>query len=305
MAIPFNAEEFNNPGDHLVIATALNGHVRLVGCRSTALTQEALRVHDLSPLSAMLLGRFLTGAALLGSDLKSQGDRMSMQLTCDGPLGGMTVVAESDGTVRGDIVNPHVPNLQNDQHKADLKTAVGRGQLKVIRDLGLGHPYTGTVELMNGGIGDELANYLARSEQIESVVGVGVTLDHNGVRQAGGILVQLMPGADDQEAAYVEARAKGYPDITYWLEEGFTPAQLLDLFMGDPDIQYLQSRSLSYQCNCSRSRMTRNLFSLGAEELYDLAGQPEGAELICHFCHRHYHFTPQELTELAAAALGQ
>ncbi|MDD2214548.1 MAG: Hsp33 family molecular chaperone HslO [Oscillospiraceae bacterium] len=300
MALPFNAAEFADPGDHLVIATALNGHVRLVACRSTALTQEALRIHDLSPLSAMLLGRFLTGAALLGSDLKSQGDRMSMQLTGDGALGGMTVVAEADGTVRGDIVNPHVPSLQNDRHQADLKAAVGRGNLKVIRDLGLGHPYTGTVELLNGGIGDELANYLLRSEQVESVVGVGVTLDHGGIRQAGGILVQLMPGANDQEAAYVAARAQGYPDITYWLEEGFTPAQLLDLFMGDPDIRYLQSRRLAYRCNCSRGRMTQNLLSLGAAELNDLAQQAQGAELICHFCHRHYQFSPQELTALAA-----
>lgn len=298
MSIPWNDESLKQERDHMVVGTAWNGQVRLISMQTTELVEEARRLHDLSPVSAIALGRLMTSTLMLASDLKTEGDTLSVQLRCDGPIGGMTVVAEENGTIRADIVNPHAQLIVEDDKKPELKQAVGEGSLTVIRDLGLKEPYVGSVELFSGEIGEDIAYYLATSEQIRSVVAVGVKLDRNGVRHAGGLLVQLLPGAGKEVEDYIEVRASGFPEISYWLEEGFTPAQLQDLFMGDPELQYLGVKPLSYECNCSRERMEKNLLTLGREDWAELLEDPNGIELVCHFCRTEYHFSPEELEQL-------
>lgn len=304
MSIAFNDERLNPKGDHMVVATAWDGQVRLIAVRTTEIVEEARRIHDMSPVSTIALGRLLTGTLLLGSDLKNEGDSLTIQLKAEGPIRGMTVVAEEDGTVRGDIIEPLAEIKVEEGVKPELKEAVGQGMLTVIRDIGMKEPYVGSVELLSGEIGEDLAYYLAASEQIRSVVALGVKLDRNGVRQAGGLLVQLMPGAGKEVEDYIEARAKGFPEVSYWLEEGFTPAQLQDLFMGDPEIQYLAAKPLSYACKCSRERMEANLITLG-NDLVEMASDPKGVDLVCHFCRTEYHFTPEELQKLIDSGVRQ
>ena len=258
MSIPWDDESLKPAGDHLVVGTAWDGQVRLIAVRTTELVEEARAIHDMSPVSTIALGRFLTGALLLGSDLKTPGDSLTLHLKAEGAIRGMTVIAEEDGSVRGDIMEPLAQIVVEEGVKPELKQAIGSGMLTVIRDLGLKEPYVGSVELLSGEIGEDLAYYLAHSEQIRSVVALGVKLDRNGVRHAGGLLVQLMPGAGKEVEDYIEVRAKGFPEISYWLEEGFTPAQIQDLFMGEPRIQYHRVKPLRYACDCSRERMARN-----------------------------------------------
>lgn len=298
MSIPWNDEVLKPDGDHMVVSTAWNGQVRLIAVRTTDLVEEARRIHDLSPVSTIALGRLMTGALMMASDLKTEGDNLSLQLRCEGDIRGMTVVAEENGSIRADIMNPHAQIVVEEDKKAELKQAVGQGSLTVIRDLGLKEPYVGSVELLSGEIGEDIAYYLATSEQIRSVVTVGVKLDRNGVRHAGGLLVQLMPGAGKEVEDYIEVRAAGFPEVSYWLEEGFTPAQLQDLFMGDPEIQYLGVKPLRYECNCSRERMERNIMTLGSNDLAELLEDPNGIELVCHFCRTEYLFSQDDLRQL-------
>lgn len=298
MSIPWNDESLKPAGDHMVVGTAWDGQVRLISVRTTELVEEARAIHDMSPVSTIALGRFLTGALLLASDLKTEGDNLTLQLKSDGAIRGMTVVAEQDGSVRGDIMEPLAQIIVEEGVKPEIKQAVGKGMLTIIRDLGLKEAYVGSVELLSGEIGEDLAYYLATSEQIRSVVALGVKLDRNGVRQAGGLLVQLMPGAGKEVEDYIEVRAKGFPEISYWLEEGFTPAQIQDLFMGDPGIQYHGVKPLKYACNCNRERMERNLMTLGRGELGELMADPKGIDLVCHFCRTEYHFSPEEISKL-------
>lgn len=298
MAIEWNDERLQVSGDYRVVATAWNHQVRLIGVRTTEIVEEARKIHDCSPLSTIALGQMLTGALLLGTDLKTAGDNLSLQMRVDGLIRGMTVVAEEDGSVRGDIVEALAKADDTDAERTAMEQAVGSGMLTVVRDLGLKEPYVGSVELISGDIAENLSYYLAKSEQIRSVIALGVKLDRKGVRQAGGLMVQLLPNAGKEVEDYIEVRAKGFPELSYWLDEGFTPAQILDLFMGDPEIQYLDTKPLSYRCNCSRDRMERNLLALGSDQLDELRSDPKGIDLLCHFCRSEYHFSSEEIAAL-------
>ena len=282
----------------MVTATALNGTVRLIAVRTTELCREAARIHDLSPVSAVIMGRMLTGLLLLASDLKSSRDSLSITIHSQGDLQRLTVVGEADGTVRGEMAATQLPTAVDDRGLLQIGPAVMPGQMTVVRSQQMKDPYSGTIELVSGEIAEDLTKYLAISEQIPSAVLLGSKPDAKQPGHSGGLLVQMMPGYDDEAAAWVEARVQGFPDVTYWLQEGFTPAQLCDLMMGDPDIQYLDVRPVSYHCNCSRERMTAALLALGRDDLYELVDDPDGIELVCHFCNTTYHFPPEQLLDL-------
>lgn len=290
----------NPPGDHRIRATAVGGAVRALAIRSTHTVAEALRIHGLSPVGTAALGRLLTGALFLSADLKNATDSVTVQVRGDGPLGGMTVVAEPDGTVRGTVRNPVVDLPVTPRGKLDVGGAVGAGTLTVIKDLGLKEPYVGQVDLRSGEIAEDLAYYYAASEQTPTVLGLGVLVDASGVRQAGGYLVQLMPEAGDDVAAWLEERVLHFPEVTWLLEQDLGPSHILDLLLGDPDIRYHAAEPVSYRCPCSRERMERNLIALGREELRKLADDPEGIRLECHFCDRRYRFRQAEVRSLLA-----
>lgn len=286
-------------GDYIVSALALHGQVRAFACRTTDLCNVARTIHQLSPMAAVALGRLMTGVLLLTDQgLKNDNDTITAIVRGDGPLQGMTVVGTGQQTVRGYCYQPIVETVNKRPGKLDIGAAVGEGTLTILKDLGLKEPYMGKVELVSGEIAEDLTYYLASSEQTPSAVGLGVLVDANGISHAGGFLVQLMPDASAEAIDYLEKRVGGFPEVTFLMQEGFTPDQILDLLLGDPDIQYYDQKPAAYVCSCSRERMEKNLIALGKSELADLAIAPEGINLECHFCEKHYAFSQQEIAAL-------
>ncbi len=290
-------------GDYIVRATALDNSVRAFACRTSLTCQEATRIHKLSPVAATALGRLMSGLLMMAHDLKGDQESVSALIRSNGPLQGMTAVATGAGTVRGFVNQPVVETTYIRPGKLDIGKAVGEGTLRVIRDSGLKEPYVGQVDLLSGEIAEDLAGYLYQSEQIPTVLSLGVLLDKDGIQHAGGLMVQLMPDAGEDIAAYLESRAAGFPELTFLLQESFNPQQLIDLFIGDQNIVYHSLQSCGYACTCSRERMTRNLIALGRDEIKSLAGDPDGIELNCHFCGQTYRFAQSELRDLLAAML--
>lgn len=298
---PIGGPAYADPaGDYLVRATALNDQVRLVGIRSTELCREAMQIHDLSPSATVALGRLMTGVLMLTPDLDKPEHSVTAVIRSDGPIGGLTVVGQSEGRVRGLVLEPHVPTLYREAGKLDISGVVGQGRLTVIRDFGHSEPYVGHVNLVSGEIAEDLTSYLAISEQVPTVMALCVSLDQTGVKYAGGYMMQLLPGAEDTLAERLEARVAGFPDVSELFAQGFNPHHFLDLLMGDPGIKYHDVITCSYDCNCSRERMLRNLIALGSEELGEMSEDPQGVELVCHFCDGKYHFSQEELREILA-----
>ena len=285
-------------GDYIVRATAYQGAVRAFACRTSEICREAVRLHNLSPVAAAALGRLMSGALMLAHDLKSVDHSITAIVRGDGPLQGMTVIARGDNSVRGLVVQPVVEASYIRPGKIDVGAAVGAGTLTIMRDLGLKEPYVGRVRLVSGEIAEDLTYYLAVSEQIPSAVSLGVRMGQEGILQAGGLIIQLMPEAGEEIAAHLESRVAGFPEISGLMDDGFNPHQLLDLLLGDPDIRYLSVAPCSYVCRCSRERMLRNLVALGREELTGLAGETAGVNLQCHFCIKDYHFSQREVKGL-------
>jgi molecular chaperone Hsp33 len=212
----------------------------------------------------------------------------------------MTAVCDSKGNVRGYCNEPVVENTFHYPGKLDVGAAVGSGILTVIRDLGMKEPYVGTVQLVSGEIAEDFTYYLAASEQTASIMSLGVLLGTNGVTHAGGFLVQLMPGAGEDLIELMEKRAGGgFPDVTFLMSEGMNPEQILDMFLGDPGIQYLTASEVKYSCNCSRDRMERNLLTLGKTQLDELSEDEKGITLECHFCDTIYTFDRESLLKLS------
>lgn len=287
-------------GDYIVRATAYQGAVRAFACRTTETTREAVRLHGLSPVAAAALGRLMSGVLMMAQDLKTPDDSITAIIRSNGPLSGMTVVADGRATVRGLVNVPTAETTYLRPGKIDVGAAVGEGSLTIMRDMGLKEPYIGTVQLVSSEIAEDLTYYLAVSEQIPSAVSLGVRMDQQGVLQSGGLLVQLLPDAGDEVVEHLEKRVSGFPEITHLMEEGFNPHQLLDLLFGDPDITYHSVTPCSYQCHCTRERMLGNLAALGRNDLTELAADPAGVDIVCHFCSSHYHFDQKDVEELLA-----
>lgn len=284
--------------DYLVRGTAKGGLLKCTAVRSTRVVEEAGKIHELSPLMTVAFGRLLTGGLLMSTDLKADLDQVDLQIRSSGPVQAMTVIAQPGGRVRGTVANPQVEAIYKEDRSFNIGKAVGQGSLTVVRNLGLKEPYVGRVALISGEIADDLAGYYFYSQQLPTILALGVRLGPEGVAAAGGLMVQAMPGVDDKMLDWLEQRAGGLPDISGWLEEGFNPHQLIDLFLGDPDLEYGDSYPVSYHCPCSGRTMTKALLALGKEDLLDLAQDPDGIELVCHFCNRQYKFSQQYLQDL-------
>lgn len=288
-------------GDYLVRALVYDDQVRMTAIRSTDTVTEAMRIHGLTPMASVALGRFMTGLQLMSLDLKNEGDSITGIIRSDGPIRGMTAIVEQDSRVRGYVINNDLETTLRSPGKLDVASAVGQGILTVIRKQAGAKPYNGNVELISGEIAEDLTYYLATSEQIPTIMGLGVNCDKNGIRQAGGYLIQAMPGAGPDVIDWLERRIGSFPDVTYWLDEGFTPAQILDLFAGRQDLRYLEVKPTSYHCTCSRERMAEALMTLGRSDFEELL-EDDGATLTCEFCNKHYYFPADELRRMAAEA---
>ena len=284
--------------DHIVRAEGLGGLVKCL-CVSTKTVCETARVmHQMSPVATAALGRFMTGSILISESMKNPGDTQTTIIRGDGPMEGMTCVTDFGFKVRAYPMEPVVPTEYHKPGKINVGAAVGKGSLTVVRDIGLKEPYVGVSELVSGEIAEDFAYYLAKSEQTKSIVSLGVLLEKGEVSHAGGLMVQLLPGAGEEEISYLEKRAAGFPEISFLFSEGFTPAQIIDLFMGDPDLVYLDGKEVGFKCNCSRERMLSGLAALGKSDLEEITKDGKPVETVCRFCNSKYVFEPDELKNI-------
>ncbi|AOY81151.1 Hsp33 family molecular chaperone HslO [Moorena producens JHB] len=288
--------------DQLIRATAASGGIRAVGVITTRLTEEARQRHQLSYVATAALGRTMSSGLLLASSMKRAESRVNIRINGNGPLGGIMVDAGLDGKVRGYVDNPEVELPPNKQGKLDVGGAVGRdGFLYVVRDVGYGYPYSSTVELVSGEIGDDIANYLLNSEQTPSALVVGVFVGAQGVTAAGGILIQVMPKAATDEALVqtLESRITKLSGFTPLLQANQTLPEIFEQLLGDMELViFPETQMLHFNCGCSFDRMLGALKMLGKEELQDMIEKDGGAEATCHFCSKVYHANPEQLSQL-------
>lgn len=291
--------------DQLIRATAAAGGIRAVGVITTRLTEEARRRHKLSYVATAALGRTMSSGLLLASSMKREGSRVNIRVKGKGPLGGILVDAGIDGTVRGYVDNPSIELPPNPRGKLDVGGAVGHdGYLYVVRDVGYGYPYSSTVELVSGEIGDDIAHYLVTSEQTPSALVVGVFVGAEGVTASGGILIQVLPKAATDEALVktLESRVAKLAGFTPLLQEGKSLSEMLEQLLGDMDLVILpEVQMLRFHCGCSFDRVLGALKMLGVAELQDMIEKDHGAEATCHFCGEVYQASSDELARLIDA----
>jgi molecular chaperone Hsp33 len=287
--------------DQLIRATAADGGIKAVGVITTRLTEEARQRHKLSYLATAALGRTMTAGLLMASSMKKVGSRVNVRVKGDGLLGGILADAGLDGTVRGYVGNPSLELPPNYKGKFDVGGAVGKGYLYVVRDIGYGYPYSSTVELVSGEIGDDVAHYLASSEQTPSALVLGVFVGKEGVTAAGGILIQVLPKAarDEELVATLESRVSALSGFTPLLQAGKTLTEIFTDLLGDMGLNiFPESQMLRFHCGCSFDRVLGALKILGEAELQDMIVKDNGAEAICEFCSSVYQASSDDLSQL-------
>lgn len=286
--------------DYIVRATAAEGQVRAFAATTKELVETAREHHNTSPVATAALGRLLTAGAMMGSMMKNETDMLTLQVRGDGPLGGITVTADSKGDVKGYVNNPDVM-LPPKNGKLDVGGAVGIGLLQVIKDMGLKEPYSGQTILVSSEIAEDLTYYFANSEQVPSSVGLGVLMEKdNTVKQAGGFIIQLMPFTSDEVIDRLEAKLSNVKSVTALLDAGMAPEQILEELLGEFGVEINEKIPTGYQCDCSRERIEKALISLGKKELEDMIHDGETIEVGCQFCNKKYPVTVEELKSLLA-----
>lgn len=290
--------------DYCVRATAGNAQLRAFAVKSKDMVETAREAHNTSPVVTAALGRLLSAGAMMGMMLKGDKDILTLQVTGDGPIGGLTVTADSKGCVKGYANNPAVLVGANEQGKLDVAKAVGSGILRVIKDMGLKEPYVGQTALQTGELGEDLTYYFAASEQVASSVGLGVLLDKetNTVKQAGGFILQLMPFAQEEIIAKLEENLAGIDSVTALFEAGNSPEQILELLLKGMDMEITEKRPVEFRCSCDKQRVEKALISIGKKELAELISEGKEIELNCHFCNTNYLFSVEELKALLKKA---
>ncbi|HEX8458997.1 MAG TPA: Hsp33 family molecular chaperone HslO [Pyrinomonadaceae bacterium] len=296
--------------DSLIRATAADGDVRCMAAVTTNLVAEAVSRHQTSPTVAAALGRTLTGTLLLGAGLKEL-DRLTVQIVCDGPVGGITAEANGRGQVRGYARNPAANPELNGKGKFDVSSVVGNGMFYVTHESGFEiglytEPYRGSVPIVSGELGEDFAYYLTKSEQIPSAVALGVFMRAREtgeayVEAAGGLMIQMMPGADAKIIAAVEDSIRRGPHTTTLIREGARPVDLLRAALGDLPFEVSEEKAVSFACTCSHERAVSLISSIDRAELETILREDKGAAMTCHFCNETYRLDEAALETILAA----
>ena len=285
--------------DYLVKALAYNGQVRAYAVSTTETIGEAQRRHYTWPTASAALGRSMTAGVMMGAMLKGE-DKLTIKIEGGGPIGNILVDANAKGEVRGYVTNPQTHFDLNEQGKLDVRRAVGtEGMLTIVKDLGMRDHFTGQTPIVSGEIGDDFTYYFVTSEQVPSSVGVGVLVNpDNTIKAAGGFILQLMPGTEEETIVAIEERLKTIPPISKLIDAGLTPEDLLNELLGKDNVKVLEKMPVSFVCQCSKERIENALISLGKEEIRNIIDEEGQAEAICHFCNAKYHFEKEELEQL-------
>ena len=283
--------------DQIIKFLAYNGKISVVCCSTTNLVEEARKLHDLSPLSTAAMGRVLTITALIGSEMKNKTDKLTIQIKGNGPIGKIVAVSDNIPNVKACITNPHANLPLNEFGKLDVGGAVGQdGYINVIKDIGLKDPYIGISPLTSGEIADDFTNYFVKSEQRQSAVALGVLVNKDGVKAAGGYLINPMPDSTEEEIAKVEQSIFKAGAISKMLDENLSLLEIAKKITGDEDVKVLEENITPiYECDCSKEHMSEGLAKIGKEELEDFINKDGKAELVCHFCNKKYEFSKEEL----------
>ncbi|MFJ5772438.1 Hsp33 family molecular chaperone HslO [Psychrobacillus sp. NPDC093180] len=282
--------------DYLVRALAFEGSVRAFAVRTTDTVGEAQRRHETWPTASAALGRSMTATVMMGAMLKGE-DKLTVKVEGNGPIGPMIIDSNAKGEVRGYVTNPQTHFDLNEKGKLDVRRAVGtEGTLTTVKDLGMRDFFTGQVPITSGEVAEDFTYYFAVSEQVPSSVGLGVLVNpDNTILAAGGFIIQLMPGTDDETITIIEEHLNKMEPVSKLIEKGLTPEELLFEILGKENVQILSTMPVSFECNCSKERFGSAIISLGESEIREMIAEDGGAEAHCHFCMEKYNYSVDEL----------
>ena len=285
--------------DYIIRASAANDYIRAFAVTSAGIVEEARRRHNTSPAATAALGRVLSAGVMMGIMSKGDDDVLTILVKGDGPIGRITVTANSKGEVKGYVTNPEVIIPSNYAGKLDVGAAIGYGELTVIKDLGLKEPYSGTVPLGTGEIAEDLTYYFARSEQIPTCVALGESLSlENTVECAGGFIIQLTPDTPEEIIDRLEAALDNMSPVTEMLGLGMSPEDILEDVLGGFGLSINEKIPAGFACSCSKEHVARALISMGKKELQSIIDDGQAIEVKCHFCNTAYNYTVDEIKEL-------
>lgn len=286
--------------DNIVKFLAYNGRIAITCAETTMLVEKARNTHDLSPVATAALGRLLTMGVIMGSDLKSEKDNITLQIKGDGPIGRMVAVVNKNLQIKGMVENPQVDAPLNEFGKLDVGGVVGyNGYVNVIKDIGLKEPYIGVIPISSGEIAEDFARYFTESEQTRSAVALGVLVDQNGVKKAGGYLLTAMPDATDEDITKIEKSIFEAGAISKMLDDNLSLVEIAKKVTGDKNVKVIQTDMHPiYECDCSKEKIEKALQALDKNEINKIIEEDSKAEIICHFCNKKYLFSKEDLINL-------
>ncbi len=286
--------------DRLIKCLAYGGKVSVTLIKSTSLVDDARKIHDLSPTATATLGRVLTMAELIGAGIKSDKESITIQMKGNGPIGSIVCVANHGLKVKGYVQNPHVELPIRDDGKIDVGGAVGKdGFINIIKDMGLKEPYIGITPIITGEIAEDFVHYFAESEQQPTVVALGVLVNKDGVKSAGGYIVTLIPDADEDVISSLEKNIENVPPISSMLEKDMELENIAEVVTGDNNLFILENDFVpKYECDCSEERFEKGLISLGRDELKEILNSGEDIETVCNFCNKKYVFDRNHIDKI-------
>lgn len=284
--------------DKIYKALIFDKKARITFIDGTCAVNQAIKMHKLSPTAAAALGRALIAGAYIATNLKGKRSSFTLIIKGGGPIGNIVVAGGSGNKIRGFVANPYVDMPLKDNGKLDVGGAVGKnGFLTVIKDYGLKKPYNGSCELVSGEIAEDFAMYLLKSEGIKSAVSLGVKLDKNGAAAAGGLIVEALPGIDENMLVILEDVMRNFTEISNLMTQK-SAEQILDYYFGHLNYQKLAEEELVFECNCSKERIENIIKGLGKEEAYDIIKKTGKLEIDCQFCSQKYVYTKEEVDKI-------
>lgn len=286
--------------DRIIKCLAYDGKVNIKCIDTTELVEKARNVHDFSPVVTAAFGRLLTMASIMASNLKGENDAITLQIKADGLIGGLNVSVDNNKNIKGYVNNPYVDLPIRPDGKLDVGGAVGKhGMLYIIKDIGLKEPYVGMSPLVSGEIAEDFTEYFAKSEQTPAAIALGVLVNKNGVKSAGGYMITLMPDATEEDILRLEKNLQTIKPISALLDENNDLISIAKIVTGDENLRVLEEEeSTKYYCDCSKDRIEKGLISLGKEELKDIIKTDGKAEINCKFCKKQFIFEKEDLENI-------